>query len=469
MSHSNIGLIGLAVMGQNLARNIERNGYKISVYNRTTSKMTDFINEFGGESTGFTGCETLEDFVNSLEKPRKIITLIKAGPAVDATIESLLPYLDEGDIIMDGGNSYYEDTIRRTKELTEKGIRYMGVGVSGGEEGALNGPSIMPGGSQDSWNEVKEILQTISAKAEGEPCCDYVGNDGAGHYVKMVHNGIEYGDMELICETYNIMKRVLGMNNEEIADVFERWNKGKLDSFLIEITYKVLRKKDDQSEGYVVDAIMDKAGNKGTGKWTAIDALKLGISLPTVTSAVYERFISTFKEERGRAAKVYPQKECTDQHDKEAIINQLENALYAAKVAAYAQGMAMIKEAAKEYNWNIHLGNTAKLWRAGCIIRAKLLKHISDAYADNNDLENLLLDPNFEKEMKASENDWREAIVLAIKHGVPVPALSSSLAYFDSYRSETLPMNLLQGLRDFFGAHTYERIDIDGVFHTEWE
>lgn len=467
MSPSNVGLIGLATMGANLARNIERNGYAISIFNRSNERMEEFMQQFGKDKN-FTECKSIEELVTSLETPRKIILLVKAGKPVDLTIEALLPHLEKDDIIIDGGNSFYQDTIRRTEELNKKGIRFMGVGVSGGEEGALNGPSIMPGGTIDAWEQVKDMLQKISAKAEdGEPCCDYVGPDGAGHFVKMVHNGIEYGDMQLISEVYSIMKNGLEMDNEAIANTFKNWNTGKLSSYLIEITSTVLRKKDDKKDGYLIDSIMDKSGQKGTGKWTSINALELSIPLPTITAAVYERFISSFKEERKEAAKIYTN-DVDAGRDLHLQINDLENALYTAKICAYTQGMFLIKKASEEYGWNIKLSETAKLWRAGCIIRAKILGNITDAYKSNKDLNNLLLDSFFEKEMKENVTSLRTVVAETVKAGIPCPALSVSLAYFDSYTSETLPANMIQALRDLFGAHTYERIDMEGSFHTEW-
>lgn len=466
---NNIGLVGLATMGANLARNIERNGYTISVFNRTTETMEKFIADFGGEGTGFTGCATMEEFVASLEAPRKIILLVKAGKPVDLTIEALLPHLEQGDIIIDGGNSHFPDTIRRTEELEAKGIRFMGIGVSGGEEGALMGPSMMPGGTEEAWGEVKDILQKIAAKApDGEPCCDYVGPNGAGHYVKMVHNGIEYGDMQLISETYFMLKHLLGLSNAKMADIFAKWNEGKLKSFLIEIAADVLRKKDDQGDGDLIDAVLDKSGQKGTGKWTAIHALELGIPLPTVTSAVYERCISAFKEERVEASKIYDSAIPPYEGDKQAFIDALENALFAAKISTYAQGMFLISEASKEHEWNINLGNTAKLWRAGCIIRAQILQNITEAYKNDSSLSNLLLDPSFQTFIKDNEAAWREVVYTALKSGVSVPAFASTLTYFDSYRTARLPANMIQSLRDYFGAHTYERLDKEGSFHSEW-
>lgn len=472
---SNIGLIGLATMGANLARNIERNGFTISLFNRTVSKVDDFVQEFG-EGKNFVGCHSVEEFVGSLAKPRKILLMVKAGDPVDATIAQLVPHLEEGDIIIDGGNSFFQDTIRRTEELEVKGLRFMGVGVSGGEEGALNGPSIMPGGTKEAWNEVKEILQKIAAKAEdGEPCCDYVGENGAGHYVKMVHNGIEYGDMQLISEAYDILKNMLKFNNEEMADIFEKWNKGKLSSYLIEIAADVLRKKDDRKDGHLIDAILDIAGSKGTGKWTSQNALELGVPLPTITAAVFERAVSTLKDERIEAAKLYPV-EARDVEYSESLeagraeyVEQLENSLYAAKISTYAQGMFLIKKAAEEYNWDIDLGNTAKLWRAGCIIRAKLLQNITEAYQNNPNLSNLLLDPFFIKEIREVEDDWHGFLGTVLEDGaMPIPAFASSLSYFNSFRNGRLPTNMIQGLRDYFGAHTYQRIDQEGTFHAGW-
>lgn len=462
------GLVGLAVMGQNLARNVARNGFSIAVYNRTPQKTDDFVKNYGHEGT-IGGAHTPEEFVNMLEKPRKIMFLVKAGKPVDDMIEAFLPYLDKGDTLIDGGNSYFKDTIRRAKDLEAKGFRYLGVGVSGGEEGALNGPSLMPGGTEASYKELAPIFTAIAAKVTDGPCCSYVGNDGAGHYVKMVHNGIEYGDMQLISEAYFMMKEILHMSDDEMADVFAEWNKGLLDSYLIEITSKILKVKDKETGTPLVELILDKAGQKGTGKWTSQEGLDLGVPIPTIAEAVFARGMSAYKDERVVAADVLKGPEGTYEGDKKAFIDAIHSALYASKICSYAQGFALIKAAAKEYNWNINFGDMALLWRGGCIIRAVFLEDIKKAFDRNPELSNLLLDPFFMEAIQAHQVKWREAIIEAKRFGIPTPAFSASLDYFDSYRRASLPANLIQAQRDFFGAHTYERTDKDGVFHTEWE
>lgn len=468
MSKNQFGLIGLGVMGGNLVLNIESRGYSVSAYNRTTSKMTTFIKE-KSQGKNIEGFEKLEDFVQSLEKPRKIMLMVKAGKPVDATIESLLPLLDENDIIIDGGNSFFKDTIRRNQYLKEKGIRFIGTGVSGGEEGALKGPSIMPGGDLEAYNEIAPILKKMSAKTkDSDACVTYIGPDGAGHYVKMVHNGIEYGDMQLISEAYYLMKNILGLSNEEISAIFSKWNEGVLNSYLIEITADILKKKDEETGKYVIDIILDKAGQKGTGKWTGQSALDLGISLSTITEAVFARCISSIKQERVAASKVLTGPSINFTGNKNEFIQNIHDALYASKICSYAQGFALIKEAGKEYNWDLDFGKIAMIWRGGCIIRAQFLEHIKEAYDKNHDLQNLLLDDYFKAAVEKGQEGWRKVIIESIKNGIPALTLSSSLAYYDSYRTETLSANMIQALRDYFGAHTYERIDKEGIFHTQW-
>nr|WP_101843990.1 NADP-dependent phosphogluconate dehydrogenase [Halobacillus sp. Marseille-P3879] len=463
-----IGVIGLAVMGKNLALNIESRGYSVSVYNRTKEKTDEFLND---EAAGknFKGTATIEEFVQSLEKPRKILLMVKAGPATDATIESLLPHLDQGDILIDGGNTFYQDTIRRNNELKESGVHFIGTGVSGGEEGALTGPSIMPGGQKEAYEHVKPILEAIAAKVEDTPCTTYIGPDGAGHYVKMVHNGIEYGDMQLISEAYFILKNVLGLSAQELHEVFSEWNKGELDSYLIEITADIFTKTDEETGKPLVDVILDTAGQKGTGKWTSISSMELGVPLPVITESVFSRFISAMKEERVKASKILSgpeQKPFTG--DKQAVIESIRKALYMSKIVSYAQGFAQMRSASEYYDWNLQYGDIAMIFRGGCIIRAQFLQKIKEAYDRESDLDNLLLDPYFNDIAENYQSSLREVLSLAIERGVPVPAFSSALAYYDSYRTETLPANLLQAQRDYFGAHTYQRIDKEGIFHTEW-
>jgi 6-phosphogluconate dehydrogenase len=473
MGDYDFGLIGLAVMGENLVLNVERNGFSVAVYNRTTSVKDQFMaGPAAGKKIG--GADDIKDFVAMLKRPRKIQIMVKAGPPVDAVIQQLLPFLEPGDLIIDGGNSFFEDSERRLKELAEKGILFMGLGVSGGEEGALWGPSLMPGGSQQAYDMMKDILVAISAKApsDGAPCVTYLGPGGAGHYVKMVHNGIEYGDMQLIAESYDILKRVLGLNNAELADTFEEWNKGELSSFLIEITSMIFRKKDDQGQpGELVDYVLDAAQQKGTGKWTSQNALDLGAPIHTLTSAVESRIISAYKDERVAASKVLggPTASGTYHGDKAKFIESVRRALYCSKICSYAQGMALIKLASTEYKYGVPLGKTAAIWRAGCIIRAVFLEDITVAYDENLDLMNLLVAPKFQKAIASYQDDWRHVVNEAIKAGVPAPAFSASLAYYDSYRSERLPANLIQAQRDLFGAHTYQRIDKEGIFHSNWD
>ncbi|MFC2947845.1 NADP-dependent phosphogluconate dehydrogenase [Virgibacillus sediminis] len=468
MSKQQIGVIGLAVMGKNLAMNIESRGYSVAVFNRSYEKTEAFLdNEAKGKN--FTGSKTIEEFVNSLEKPRKILLMVKAGPATDATIESLQPYLEEGDILIDGGNTLYEDTIRRNKKLDETGIHFIGTGVSGGEEGALKGPSIMPGGQKEAYDLVAPILEAISAKVGGDPCVTYIGPNGAGHFVKMVHNGIEYGDMQLISEAYYILKHVLGMDTDELHDVFTEWNKGELDSYLMEITADIFTKKDDETGKPMVDVIMDKAGQKGTGKWTSKNALDLGVPLPLITESVFARFISSLKDERVKASKVLngPKPQNFD-GNREELIEAIRKALYMSKICSYAQGFAQMRAASQEYGWDLQYGDIAMIWRGGCIIRAQFLQKIKEAYDRDPELANLMLDPYFKEIVEGYQSALREVVSIAIKNGIAVPTFASAIAYYDSYRSEDLPANLIQAQRDYFGAHTYERKDKEGVFHTNW-
>jgi len=467
---ANIGLVGLAVMGENLVLNMENKGFSIAVYNRTLSKVDDFIN---GRAKGknIIGCKSVEELVDSIETPRKVMIMVKAGWVIDAFIEQILPFLDKGDILIDGGNSHYPDSIRRTKDLAEKGIKFIGTGVSGGEEGALNGPSIMPGGNPDAWEAVKPIFQSISAKvADGSPCCEWVGNDGAGHYVKMVHNGIEYGDMQMICEAYSLLSEGLGLSPKELQAIFTDWNNSELDSYLIEITKDILAENDPETGKAMVDIILDTAGQKGTGKWTSQSALDLGAAAPTIAEAVFARCVSALKEERVAASKLLKGPNCEYKGDKESFIEDIKQALYASKVCSYAQGYQMMKLAAKEYGWDLNFGDIALMWRGGCIIRAKFLENIKEAFDNNPKLENLLLDPFFTKVIDDCQTSWRKVIASAVELGIPVPTFSSALAYYDSYRSARLPANLLQAQRDYFGAHTYERVDKERgeFFHTDW-
>ena len=471
MGKSDIGLIGLAVMGQNLVLNMESKGYSVSVYNRTEKATKQFIEGPAKGKDRITATYSIEELVKSLKKPRKIMMMVKAGPPVDSVIEQLLPYLDKGDIIIDGGNSYFKDTIRRCKELEGKGILYLGVGVSGGEEGALKGPSIMPGGSFEAWEQVKDILIDISAKVDGESCCDYIGPDGAGHYVKMVHNGIEYGDMELISEAYFIMAELLDLSVHEMQEVFQTWNKGVLNSYLIEITADILGKIDDETGSPMVDIILDKAGQKGTGKWTSQEALELGVAAPTIAEAVFARCMSAMKGERVAASKILPgpcMERCKFDGDKNQLIDDIGKALYASKICSYAQGFDLMKKASEVYGWDLDLGNIALLWRGGCIIRAQFLKDIKAAYDRNESLANLMLDDYFKEAIGDAQDGWRHVVMVATKYGIPVPSFSSALSYYDSYRRERLPANLIQAQRDYFGAHTYERVDSEGIYHTDW-
>lgn len=467
MANQQIGVVGLAVMGKNLAWNIESRGFSVAVYNRSSAKVDDMLAESEGKQ--IYGTYSLEEFIESLETPRKILLMVKAGAATDATISSLLPLLDKGDILIDGGNTFYKDTIRRNQELSEHGIHFIGTGVSGGEEGALTGPSIMPGGQKEAYELVAPIFEEISAKVNGEACSTYIGPDGAGHYVKMVHNGIEYADMQLIAESYFLMKNVLGLSAEDLHEVFSDWNKGELDSYLIEITADIFKKKDAETGKPMVDVILDKAGQKGTGKWTSQSALDLGTPLPIITESVFARFISAIKDERVAASKVLSGPAAVaPQQDKKEVIEAIRRALYMSKIASYAQGFAQMKAASEEYNWDLKFGDIAMIFRGGCIIRAQFLQKIKEAYDRNPSLNNLMLDDYFKEIVESYQSALREVISLAVQNGVPVPGFSTALSYYDSYRTETLPANLIQAQRDYFGAHTYERVDREGTFHTEW-
>jgi 6-phosphogluconate dehydrogenase len=467
MSKQQIGVIGLAVMGKNLALNIESRGFTVSVFNRSPEKTKDLMEEAKGRN--LVGTYSLEEFVNSLETPRKILIMVKAGAATDATIEQLAPLLSEGDILIDGGNAHFPDTQRRNKELEAKNIRFIGTGVSGGEEGALKGPAIMPGGQKEAYALVEDILTSISAKVNGDPCCTYIGPDGAGHYVKMVHNGIEYGDMQLICEAYHLLKDVLNVNAEELHEIFSEWNKGELDSYLIEITRDIFTKYDPETKQPMVDVILDSAGQKGTGKWTSQSALDLGVPLSIITESVFSRFISAMKQERVAASKVLsgPAQKPFD-GDRKSFIEAVRKALYASKICSYAQGFAQMRSASEEYNWDLDFGSIAMIFRGGCIIRARFLQNIKDAYDRNPGLKNLLLDEYFKNIVEEYQDAWRQVVATAITRGVPVPAFASALAYYDSYRTERLPANLLQAQRDYFGAHTFQRVDKEGTFHFNW-
>ena len=465
---ADIGLIGLAVMGENLVMNMESKGFSVAVYNRSSDKVKNFV-EGRARGKNIVGCMTVQELVDSLKSPRKIMIMVKAGKPVDDFIDLLIPYLDKGDILIDGGNSHFPDTIRRTKYVEEKGLLYIGAGVSGGEEGALKGPSIMPGGSTAAWEYVKPIFQAIAAKVDDNRCCDWVGNDGAGHFVKMVHNGIEYGDMQLICEAYHLMREYLGMSADEMHEVFKAWNEDVLDSYLIEITRDILAFKDEDGMP-IVDKILDTAGQKGTGKWTSVASLDEGVPLTLIGEAVYARCLSAIKDERVRASKVLFSTIGKFDGDKNAFITDIKNALFASKIVSYAQGYTLLRAAANTYNWNLNYGGIAMLWRGGCIIRSTFLGNIKDAFDKNPNLENLLLDPFFKNAVEKSQEGWRRVCAAAVTNGIPIPAFTSALAYFDGYRSERLPANLLQAQRDYFGAHTYERIDKPRgeMFHTNW-
>lgn len=465
---ADIGLIGLAVMGQNLVLNMSDHGYTVAVYNRTTKVMEEFVAGPAADANVI-GSSTLEELVGNLKRPRRVMLMIKAGGPVDSAIEQLLPLLDEGDIIIDGGNSNYPDSIRRTKYLAEKGLHFIGTGVSGGEEGARHGPSIMPGGSPEAWPHVKEIFQSIAAKVDGVPCCDWVGEDGAGHFVKMVHNGIEYGDMQLIAEAYHLMKEALGMNEEEMHQVFAKWNEGKLDSYLIEITRDILAFKDEDGAP-MLEKILDSAGQKGTGKWTVSAALDTGIPLTLIGEAVFSRFLSALKDERVEASKALKGPIASFAEDKRSFVNDLEGALYASKIVSYAQGYMLMRAAAKEHGWNLNYGGVALMWRGGCIIRSVFLNDIKAAFDRNAQLQNLLLDPFFKEQTANAQAAWRRVVARAVELGIPVPAMSGALAFYDGYRHARLPANMIQAQRDYFGAHTYERLDKPRgeFFHTNW-
>jgi 6-phosphogluconate dehydrogenase len=464
-----IGLIGLAVMGQNLVLNMNDHGYRVAVFNRTVSKVDEFIqNEAAG--TQVVGAHSIEEFVGSLKRPRRAMLMVKAGDTVDQMIEALLPHLDEGDIVIDGGNSHYPDTNRRAKDLAEKGILFIGTGVSGGEEGARFGPSIMPGGNPAAWPHVKEIFQSIAAKVEdGSPCCDWVGENGAGHYVKMIHNGIEYGDMQLICEAYHLLSAGLGLGAEDLHVVFAEWNKGELDSYLIEITSEIFTKKDEDGAP-MVDKILDAAGQKGTGKWTGVNSLELGVPVTLIGEAVYARCLSAMKDERVAASEILTGPKLAAAKDRQQFIEDVRRALYCSKVVSYAQGYMLMREAAKEQGWDLNYGGIALMWRGGCIIRSRFLGKIKEAFDKNPQLTNLLLDEFFSRTLNEYQASWRRAVIRAIEYGVPTPAFSTALSFFDGYRAERLPANLLQAQRDFFGAHTYERVDRPRgeFFHTNW-
>jgi 6-phosphogluconate dehydrogenase len=466
-SQPHIGLTGLAVMGQNLARNIARKGFPIAVHNRTTAKTDEFLAQHGSEGA-FTGSRSDEEFVKALAPPRAIIIMVKAGAPVDQVIQGLKPYLDKGDLLIDAGNSLFTDTERRIQELEAEGYLFLGTGVSGGEEGALNGPSIMPGGSREGYERVKDVLTKIAAQVDGTPCCAYIGEGGAGHYVKMLHNGIEYADMQLIAESYDLLKNAAGLNNDELAAVFSEWNQGDLDSFLIEITAQIFRTRDPETGGYLVDSVLDRAAQKGTGKWTSQNALDLGIPLTGITEAVFARCLSALKEQRVHASKVLPGPSGTISGGRQAFIEDVRQALYASKVVAYAQGFEQMDAAAKEYGWKLHPGEIATIWRGGCIIRARFLNRIKEAYDAQPDLANLLLAPYFTGAVTKAQAGWRRVVTEAVRLGIPIPAFASSLAYYDGYRRERLPANLIQAQRDLFGAHTYERVDRPGSFHSPW-
>lgn len=488
MTHSDIGLIGLAVMGQNLALNIADHGFQISVYNRTTEKTDAFVAENPATPGGLVGTKTLEEFVQSLARPRKIVLLVQAGKATDAVIDGLVPLLEPGDIIIDGGNALWTDTIRRERTLKEKGLRFVGSGVSGGEEGARFGPSLMPGGDRASWKELKPIWTAIAAKVDrksgkpltgaqpgrpvkgGVPCTTYIGENGAGHYVKMIHNGIEYGDMQMICESYALMRGLLGLKPAEMSAIFTEWNQGALDSFLIEITADILRQKDPVTKKPFVDVVLDTAGQKGTGKWTSTNALDMGVPAPTIAEAVFARCLSALKDERVAASKILKGPKAGYRGSRKALVEAIADALYCSKICSYAQGFQLMRTAQQEYNWKLNFGQIAQIWRGGCIIRAAFLQKITEAYARDPRLANLLLDPYFNRTVQKAQANWRKVVALAAECGISVPTFSSALAYYDGYRAARLPANLLQAQRDYFGAHTYERVDQKRgkFFHIDW-
>jgi 6-phosphogluconate dehydrogenase len=469
MKQAEIGIYGLGVMGFNLGRNFQRNGFRVAVYNRSPEKVRLFV-EQPAVGVPALGAASLAELAGMLERPRRLLLMLPAGKTVDQAIEDVLPYLEPGDILIDGGNSYFPDSDRRSLYLAEKGIHFIGMGVSGGEEGALWGPSLMPGGSQEAWQVLQPMLTAVAAKAEdGAACVSYIGPRGAGHYVKMVHNGIEYGDMQLIAEAYEVLRRVLGLSAGQLSEIFSRWNEGELKSFLIEITAKVLAKVDEETGQPLVDLILDEAEQKGTGKWTAQNALDIGAAVPTIDAAVYSRILSAMKSERVHASTIFSHTAPAYTGSSEALVQAVREALYASKILSYAQGMAMLRLASAEYDYNFNLEELARIWRAGCIIRASLLNDITAAYRENADLQNLLLSPYFSEAVNRRQQSLRRVVMIAIEQGIAVPGMSASLAYFDAYRSERLPANLIQAQRDFFGAHTYRRIDKAGVFHTRWE
>jgi len=468
-SQCDIGLIGLAVMGQNLVLNMDDHGFKVAVFNRTVSKVDDFING-NAKGTKVVGTHSIEELVSVLKRPRRVMLLVKAGQPVDNFIELLIPHLEEGDIIIDGGNSNYHDTMRRTEYVESKGLLYIGTGVSGGEEGARHGPSIMPGGSPAAWPHVRPVFQAVAARvADGTPCCDWVGENGAGHFVKMVHNGIEYGDMQLICESYHLMKEGLGLTHDQMHQVFAEWNEGKLDSYLIEITRDILGFRDEDGSP-LVEKILDTAGQKGTGKWTAVSALDMGIPLTLIAEAVLARFLSALKDQRVAASKLLSGPEPRFEGDRRAFVDDIREALYASKIISYTQGYMLMQAAAQEYAWHLNYGGIALMWRGGCIIRSVFLGEIKEAFDRDPSLSNLLLAPYFKEQVEAAQLAWRRVVARAVEMGIPVPAMSSALAFYDGYRHERLPANLLQAQRDYFGAHTYERVDRPRgeFFHTNW-
>ena len=466
MNKQEFGVIGMGVMGKNLALNVESKGFSVSVYNRNRIKTDELLIE--EKERNIVGTYSIESFVNSLELPRKILIMIKAGKPVDDTIEELIPYISKGDILIDGGNSFFVDTMRRSKQLEALGFKFIGTGVSGGEEGALKGPSIMPGGEIEAYKIVEPIFTAIAAKVDGEPCCTYIGANGSGHYVKMVHNGIEYADMQLICEAYAILKGVLGLSNDQLHDVFTKWNSGELDSYLMDITSDIFAQKDNETGEYMVDIILDRAGQKGTGKWTSQSALDLAVPIPTITEAVFARCISALKDERVLASNILKGPDAKFKGDINEFIESVRRALYASKICSYAQGFALMRSAAVEYNWELEYGKIAKIFRGGCIIRAQFLNKINEAYENDINIKNLMLDSYFADILNNYQRDLRYVISTAINLGVPLPGFSSALMYYDSYRSANLPANLLQAQRDYFGAHTFERRDKEGIFHHEW-
>ncbi len=464
---SDFAVVGLATMGENLARNLASKGVAVSVYNRTTARTDEFMAEHGNEGR-FEAAHSAEELVTQLSRPRAILLMVKAGKPVDETIGHLAPLLERGDLLIDGGNSYFADTVRRTQEMEKRGLQFIGTGISGGEEGALHGPSIMPGGSRAGYQQVESILTRISAHVDGEPCCTYIGPGGAGHYVKMVHNGIEYADIQLIAEAYDLLSHALGLGAEQLAAIFRQWNEGDLESYLIQITAEVLAKRDAVTGKPLVDIILDEAAQKGTGKWASQSALDLGIPVTAITEAVFARFLSALKADRQAAAKVLHGPTGVRGTVPETLVDDVRAALYASKVVAYAQGFEQMQAASNENGWDLELGAIARIWRGGCIIRARFLNRITEAYGEHADVKNLLLTPYFRDAIEQAQDAWRRVITLAVQAGIPVPAFSSSLAYYDAYRRERLPANLIQGLRDYFGAHSYHRIDREGSFHTRW-